>query len=57
MALTLLAATLAASALHDLMRHTVVPLLRWAQPLAALLLLGAGLYIIQFQLQSGLVVH
>lgn len=57
MALTLLAAALAASALHDLIRHSVLPLLRWAQPLAALMLLAAGLYIVQFQLRSGLVFH
>jgi len=57
MALTLFAAALAASALHDLLRRAVFPLLRWAQPAAALLLVAAGVYIIQFQAQSGLVFH
>ncbi len=57
MALTLFAAALAASALHDLLRRAVYPLLRWANLVAALLLVVAGVYIILFQGQSGLVFH
>ncbi|HUY76092.1 MAG TPA: cytochrome c biogenesis protein CcdA [Ktedonobacterales bacterium] len=57
MALTLFAASLAAAAVQDLLRRAVFPLLRWAHPVAALLLVAAGVYIIQFQAQSGLVFH
>ncbi len=54
MALVLLVVALAATQLGDLLRSTVFPLLRWVQPLAALLLLGAGGYIVFYQVRAGL---
>ncbi len=53
MALVLIAVSMTAAALNDLLRQYVVPLLRWVQPLAALLLIAAGLYIVVFQLRGG----
>jgi cytochrome c-type biogenesis protein len=52
--LVLLAVAMAATALRDLLRQTVLPLLRWVQPLAALLLIAAGIYIVLFQFRTGL---
>jgi cytochrome c biogenesis protein CcdA len=49
--LVLVAVALAAAAFHDLLRTTVFPLLRWVQPVSALLLVGAGIYIIVYQLR------
>ncbi len=46
MALVLIAVSMTAAALNDLLRQYVVPLLRWVQPVAALLLIAAGLYIV-----------
>jgi len=55
MAIVLLAVTMAATALRDLLRQAVLPLLRWVQPLAALLLIAAGIYIVLFQIRTGLI--
>ncbi len=54
MALILLAVALAATQVGDLLRSTVFPLLRWVQPLAALLLMAAGGYIVFYQVRAGL---
>jgi cytochrome c biogenesis protein CcdA len=54
MALVLLAVALAATQVGDLLRSTVFPLLRWVQPLAALLLIAAGGYIVFYQVHAGL---
>lgn len=54
MTLVLLAVTLAATQLGDLLRSAVFPLLRWVQPLAALFLIAAGVYIVVYQLRAGL---
>ena len=54
MALVLLAVAMAATQLGDLLRSTVFPLLRWVQPVAALFLIAAGLYIVVYQLRAGL---
>jgi len=54
MTLVLLAVALAATQLGDLLRSTVFPLLRWVQPVAALFLIAAGLYIVVYQLRAGL---
>jgi cytochrome c-type biogenesis protein len=54
MALVLLAVALAATQVGDLLRATVFPLLRWVQPLAALLLIAAGGYIVFYQVRAGL---
>jgi len=54
MVLVLLAVAMGAAALRDLLRQAVQPLLRWVQPLAALLLMAAGVYIVLFQIRAGL---
>ena len=54
MVLVLLAVALAATQVGDLLRATIVPLLRWVQPLAALLLIAAGGYIVFYQVRAGL---
>jgi cytochrome c-type biogenesis protein len=54
MALVLLAVTLAATTLGDLLRSAVVPLLRWVLPLSSLFLIAAGLYIVVYQVRAGL---
>lgn len=54
MVLVLLAVALAATQVGDLLRATVLPLLRWVQPLAALLLIAAGGYIVFYQVRAGL---
>ncbi len=54
MALVLFMVALAATTLGDVLRSTIFPLLRWVQPVAALLLMGAGGYIVFYQLHAGL---
>ncbi len=54
MTLVLLAVTLAATELSDLLRSAIFPLLRWVLPLSSLLLIAAGLYIVVYQLRAGL---
>jgi cytochrome c-type biogenesis protein len=54
MLLVLLAVAMAASTLRDLLRQYVMPLLRWVQPMAALLVIAAGVYIVIYQLRAGL---
>lgn len=54
MLLVLLAVTMAASTLRDLLRQYVLPLLRWVQPAVALLVIAAGVYIVIYQLRAGL---
>ena len=54
MTLVLLAVALAATELSDLLRSAVFPRLGWVLPLAALFLIGAGLYIVIYQLRAGL---
>jgi cytochrome c-type biogenesis protein len=54
MLLVLLAVAMAASTLRDLLRQYVMPLLRWVQPVAALLVIAAGVYIVIYQLRAGL---
>ena len=54
MALVLLIVAMAATTVGDLLRSTVFPLLRWVQPVAALLLIAAGSYIIVYQVRGGL---
>ncbi len=54
MVLVLLAVALAATQVGDLLRATIFPLLRWVQPLAALLLILAGGYIVFYQVRAGL---
>jgi cytochrome c-type biogenesis protein len=54
MAVVLLAVAMAATTVGDLLRSTVFPLLRWVQPVAALLLIAAGSYIIVYQVRGGL---
>jgi hypothetical protein len=54
MTLVLLAVTLAATELSDLLRSAIFPLLRWMLPLSSLLLIAAGLYIVVYQLRAGL---
>jgi cytochrome c biogenesis protein CcdA len=51
--LVLVAVALAAAAFHDLLRTAIFPLLRWVQPVSALLLVAAGMYIIVYQLKAG----
>jgi cytochrome c-type biogenesis protein len=51
--LVLVAVALAAAAFHDLLRTAIFPLLRWVQPVSALLMIAAGIYIIVYQLQAG----
>jgi cytochrome c biogenesis protein CcdA len=51
--LVLVAVALAAAAFHDLLRTAIFPLLRWVQPVSALLMVAAGVYIIVYQLQAG----
>jgi len=52
MTLVLLAVSLAATELSDLLRSAVFPLLRWVQPAASLFLIAAGLYIVVYQLRA-----
>ncbi len=47
--LVLFVVSLAAVSLSDLLRTTIFPLLRWVQPVAALLLVAAGSYIVWYQ--------
>jgi cytochrome c-type biogenesis protein len=54
MALVLFAVAMAAVSLSDLLRTTIFPLLRWVQPVAALLLIAAGSYIVWYQVHAGL---
>ncbi len=54
MTLVLLAVALMATTLADVLRQTVFPLLRWVQPVASLLLVGTGIYIVFYQLHTGL---
>ncbi len=54
MALVLFVVSLAAVSLSDLLRTTIFPLLRWVQPVAALLLVAAGSYIVWYQVCAGL---
>jgi cytochrome c-type biogenesis protein len=54
MTLVLLAVTLAATQLGDLLRSAVFPLLRWVMPVASLFLIAAGGYIVVYQLRTGL---
>lgn len=54
MILVLLPVALFATTLSDLFSQFVFPRLGWVQPLAALLLIAAGLYIVVFQLRAGL---
>jgi cytochrome c biogenesis protein CcdA len=53
-ALVMFAVALGAAAVHDLLRTAIFPLLRWVQPLSALLILAAGIYIVVYQLRAGL---
>jgi cytochrome c-type biogenesis protein len=57
MVLVLLAVAMAASTLRDLLRQYVLPLLRWVQPVAALLVIAAGIYIVVYQVRAGLLVQ
>jgi hypothetical protein len=50
----LLAVALMATTLADVLWQTVFPLLRWVQPVASLLLVGTGIYIVFYQLHTGL---
>lgn len=54
MALVLLLVTFTATTLSNLLRATVFPFLRWIQPVAALLLVVAGSYIVFYQVHAGL---
>jgi cytochrome c biogenesis protein CcdA len=54
MALILFIVALAATTWGDLLRSAIFPLLRWVQPMAALLLIAAGGYIIVYQVRAGL---
>jgi cytochrome c-type biogenesis protein len=54
MAVVLLAVAMAATTVGDLLRLGVFPLLRWVQPVAALLEVAAGSYIIVYQVRGGL---
>ncbi len=54
MALVLLAVALAATQVGDLLSSTVLTRLGWVQPLAALLLILAGGYIVFYQVRAGL---
>jgi cytochrome c-type biogenesis protein len=54
MALVLFIVALAATMLGDVLRSTILPLLRWVQPVAALLLMVAGGYIVWYQVHAGL---
>jgi cytochrome c-type biogenesis protein len=54
MAAVLLAVAMAATTVGDLLRLGVFPLLRWVQPVAALLFIAAGSYIIVYQVRGGL---
>jgi cytochrome c-type biogenesis protein len=54
MAVVLLTVAMAATTVGDLLRLGVVPLLRWVQPVAALLLIAAGSYIVVYQVRGGL---
>jgi cytochrome c biogenesis protein CcdA len=53
-ALVMFAVALGAAAVHDLLRTAIFPLLRWVQPLSALLMLAAGIYIVVYQVRAGL---
>jgi cytochrome c biogenesis protein CcdA len=53
-ALVMFAVALGAAAVHDLLRTAIFPLLRWVQPLSALLMVAAGIYIVVYQLRGGL---
>lgn len=54
MALVLLILALAATTLSDVLRAAILPFLRWVQPIAALLLIAAGGYIVWYQVHAGL---
>src|SRR5579875_4099987 len=54
MVLVLFIVALAATMLGDVLRSTILPLLRWVQPVAALLLMVAGGYIVWYQVHAGL---
>jgi cytochrome c biogenesis protein CcdA len=53
-ALVMLAVALAAAAFYDLLRTAIFPLLRWVQPLSAILIIAAGVYIVVYQIRAGL---
>ena len=57
MAVVLLGVALVATTLGHLLRQSMLPLLRWVQPVAALLVLAAGIYIVVYQVRAGLVIH
>jgi cytochrome c-type biogenesis protein len=54
MALVLFMVALAATTLGDVLRAAIIPLLRWVQPVAALLLIAAGSSIVWYQVHAGL---
>jgi cytochrome c-type biogenesis protein len=54
MVLILFIVALAATTLSDVLRATIMPCLRWVQPIAALFLLAAGGYIVWYQIHAGL---
>jgi len=54
MAIVLLGVALVATTLGDVLRQSLLPLLRWVQPLSALLIVAAGVYIVVYQLRAGL---
>jgi cytochrome c-type biogenesis protein len=54
MALVLLVVALVAATLSDVLRATIIPFLRWVQPVAALFLIAAGGYIVFYQVHAGL---
>ncbi len=57
MAIVLLGVALIATTIGDVLRQNLLPLLRWAPPLSALLILAAGVYIVVYQLRAGLLIH
>jgi cytochrome c-type biogenesis protein len=57
MAVVLLGVALVATTLGDVLRQQVLPLLRWAQPISAMLILAAGIYMVVYQVRAGLLIH
>jgi cytochrome c-type biogenesis protein len=57
MAVVLLGVALVATTLGDVLRQSMLPLLRWVRPLSALLILAAGIYIVVYQVRTGLLIH
>lgn len=57
MAVVLLGVALVATTLGDVLRQSMLPLLRWVRPFSALLILAAGIYIVVYQVRAGLLIH